>query len=146
MTDLDHRVDLLREVWLFSSCTDDELSRIAGLTEARDVDADVELCTEGEPGDDFFVIVEGRAEARVDGEKVGELDAGGFFGEMALVDGGDRTATVVSTSPMSLLVLGRNDFNTMLSSAMPHVAPKLMQVMGERIRELAVRAGSPLPY
>jgi CRP-like cAMP-binding protein len=146
MTDLDHRVDLLRNVWLFSTCTDDELSRIAGLTQPRDVASGTELCVQGDPGDDFYVIVDGTAEARVDGEKVGDLDAGSFFGEMALIDGGERTATVVSTSAMSLLVLGRNDFNTMLSSAMPHVAPKLMQVMGERIRELARRAGNALPF
>ena len=146
MTDLDHRVDLLRNVWLFSSCTDDELSRIAGLTQARDVDAGVEIFAEGDPGDDFYVIVEGDAEARVGGEKIGDLTKGSFFGEMALIDGLDRTATVVSTSPMSLLVLGRNDFNTMLSSSMPHVAPKLMQVMGERIRELQARAGGALPF
>jgi CRP-like cAMP-binding protein len=146
MTDLDHRVALLRKVWLFSTCTDDELSRVAGLATAREASEGEEMCTEGEPGDDFFVIVEGTAEARAEGDKLGDLDAGDFFGEMALIDGGDRTATVVATSPMSLLVLSRNDFNTMLSSAMPHVAPKLMQVMGERIRELQKHAGGALPY
>ena len=146
MTDLDHRVDLLRKVWLFSTCTDDELSRVAGLATASDASEGDELFAQGDPGEDFYVIVEGTAEARVDGDRVGSLDAGDFFGEMALIDGGDRTATVVATSPMSLLVLSRNDFNTMLSTAMPHVAPKLMQVMGERIRELQKRVGGALPY
>jgi CRP/FNR family cyclic AMP-dependent transcriptional regulator len=146
MTDLDHRVALLQNVWLFSTCTDDELSRVAGLATARDAKKGEELCTEGEAGDDFFVIVEGTAEARAEDDKLGDLGDGDFFGEMALIDGGDRTATVVATSPMSLLVLSRNDFNSMLSSAMPHVAPKLMQVMGERIRELQKRAGGALPY
>ena len=146
MTDLDHRVDLLRHVWLFSSCTDDELSRIAGLAEAREIAPGTEVVTEGEPGDEFYVIVEGAAEARVDGDKVGELDDGSFFGEMALIDGGERTATVVATTAIQALVLSRNDFNTMLSSAMPHVAPKLMQVMGERIRELQMRVGGALPW
>jgi len=146
MTDLDHRVELLRSVWLFSSCTDDELSRIAGLSTTADVADGTEMFAQGDPGDDFYVIVDGTAEAQVDGDKVADLDAGSFFGEMALIDGGERTATVVATSPMSLLVLSRNDFNTMLSSAMPHVAPKLMQVMGQRIRELAARSGNALPY
>jgi CRP/FNR family cyclic AMP-dependent transcriptional regulator len=146
MTDLNQRVDLLRNVGLFSSCTDDELSRIAGLTEARTADAGELLCTEGAPGDDFFVVVEGTAEVSVGGDKVGDLDAGSFFGEMALIDGGERAATIKAATPMSLLVLSRNDFNTMLSSAMPHIVPKLMQVMGERIRVLAAHSGTMLPY
>jgi CRP-like cAMP-binding protein len=146
MTDLDHRVDLLRKVWLFSTCTDDELSRVAGLAVAREAKEGEELFAQGDPGEDFFVIVEGKAEARADGDTIGDLDSGDFFGEMALIDGGERTATVVATSPMSLLVLGRNDFNTMLSTAMPHVAPKLMQVMGQRIRELQQHVGGALPY
>ena len=49
---------------------------------------------------------------------------------MALIDGGDRSATVQAKTPMSLLVLSRHDFNEMLSNVMPHVAPKLMQCMG----------------
>lgn len=146
MTNLDQRVELLRNVWLFSSCTDDELSRIAGLAQPQDVAAGTELFAEGDPGEDFYVIVDGTAEARVGSDKVGDLDAGSFFGEMALIDGGERTATVVATSPMSMLVMTRNDFNTMLSSAMPHVAPKLMQVMGQRMRELQHRVGGALPY
>jgi CRP-like cAMP-binding protein len=146
MTDLDHRVDLLRKVWLFSTCTDDELSRVAGLAVAREAKEGEELFAQGDPGEDFYVIVEGKAEARADGDKLGDLDSGDFFGEMALIDGGERTATVVATSPMSLLVLSRNDFNTMLSTAMPHVAPKLMQVMGQRIRELQQHVGGALPY
>ena len=100
---------------------------------------------EGQPGDDFFVVVDGTAEATVGGDPLGELGPGSFFGEMALIDGGDRSATVRAKTPMSLLVLGRHDFNEMLSNAMPHIAPKLMQCMGQRIRELSVRAGDPLP-
>ncbi|HEY8216491.1 MAG TPA: cyclic nucleotide-binding domain-containing protein [Acidimicrobiia bacterium] len=146
MTDLDHRVELLRKVWLFSNCTEDELARVAGLATTREVKKGEQLFAEGDPGEEFYVIVEGTADAIVDGDKLGDLDAGDFFGEMALIDGGERTATVVSTSPMSLLVLSRNDFNTMLSTAMPHVAPKLMQVMGQRIRELQKHAGGPLPW
>jgi voltage-gated potassium channel len=146
MTNLDQRVDLLRHAWLFSECTDDELSRIAGLAAAREAAAGDELCVEGEPGDDFFVVVDGTAEAQVGGDTMAELGPGSFFGEMALIDGGDRLATVTAKSPMQLLVLSRNDFNTMLSSAMPHVAPKLMQVMGQRIRDLQVHAGGALPF
>ena len=146
MTDLDLRVSLLHNVGLFSTCTDEELSRIAGLATPRNATAGDVLCAEGADGDDFFVVVQGSAEVKVGGDKVAELGDGDFFGEMALIDGGGRTATITATSPMSLLVLSRGDFNSMLSSAMPHVAPKLMEVMGERIRGLAAHADQPLPY
>ena len=142
MTHLDERVELLRHASLFSDCTDDELSRIAGLATPRDAAAGEILCTEGAPGDDFFVVVDGAAEASVAGEKLGDLDAGSFFGEMALIDGGDRTATVTATSPMQLLVLSRNDFNSMLATAMPTVAPKLLEVVGQRMREMQQQAGT----
>jgi CRP-like cAMP-binding protein len=146
MTNLDDRVALLRHAWLFSECTDEELSRIAGLAEPREAAAGEQLCVEGEPGDDFYVVVDGTAEATVEGDTIAELGPGSFFGEMALIDAGDRLATVTAKTPLQLLVLSRNDFNAMLSSAMPHVAPKLMQVMGQRIRELQIHAGGPLPY
>jgi CRP/FNR family transcriptional regulator, cyclic AMP receptor protein len=146
MTHLDDRVELLRHAWLFSGCSDDELARIAGLAVPRDAVIGDLLCTEGAPGDDFFVVVKGSAEASVGGEKVGELGAGSFFGEMALIDGGDRTATVTAVSPMSLLVLSRNDFNSMLASSMPTIAPKLLEVVGQRMRDLQEQAGTPFPY
>ena len=147
MTTLDDRVELLRNATLFSGCTDDELARIAALATPRDAAPGELLCTEGAPGEEFYVVVDGTAEASVGGEKVGDLGAGSFFGEMALIDGGDRTATVTATSAMRLLVLGRNDFNSMLATAMPTLAPKLLEVVGQRMRELQAQAGiSPFGY
>jgi len=134
--ELDERVQLLRGIWLFSSCTDDELERIAALARPLEVDLGAELTRQGEPGLEFYVIVSGDASATVDGDEVGTIGAGGFFGEMALIDGGERTATVTATSPMQLLVLGRHDFNEMLELAMPQVAPKLLAVVGARMRAL----------
>jgi CRP-like cAMP-binding protein len=64
---------------------------------------------------------------------------------MALISGGERMATVVATAPTSLLVLSRADFTSLLA-AVPAVAPKLMQVMGQRIRELATASGNALPF
>lgn len=146
MTDVDRRVELLREVPLFTACTDDELARIGALAQPRHADASEELCRQGDPGSEFFVLVDGTADVTVDGDKVAVFTAGSFFGEMALIDGGERTATVTATAPSELLVLDRHDFNEMLSTAMPHVVPKLVETMGQRIRELAKHAGQSLPY
>jgi CRP-like cAMP-binding protein len=135
--------ELLRAVWLFSGCSDAELGYIASLVVPRSVEADAVVVREGEAGDDFFVIVSGSATPTVDGDPVGELAAGSFFGEMALLDGGERVATVTATTPLELLVLHRDDFNTMLEAAMPAVAPKLLAVVGRRMRDLARHEGRP---
>ena len=95
-----------------------------------------ELTVQGDEGVEFFVIVEGDASAAVDGDEVGTIGRGGFFGEMALIDGGERVATVTATTPLKLLVLDRHDFNEMLELAMPQIAPKLLAVVGARMRAI----------
>jgi CRP-like cAMP-binding protein len=139
--DLDVRVQLLQGVWLFSGCSKAEIGRIAALTVPRSVATGTEVTREGDPGSEFFVVVEGDAVATVEGKKVGTIGAGGFFGEMALIDGAERVATVVASSPMQLLVLSRDDFNEMLSMAMPEVAPKLLAVVGARMRAIENSTG-----
>jgi CRP-like cAMP-binding protein len=139
--DLEHRIALLRGVWLFSACDDDEIERIAAMAEPRTAEEGAEVAREGDPGLEFFVVVAGDAIATVDGDEVGRITAGGFFGEMALLDGGERVATVTATSDMSLLVLGRHEFNEMLEIAMPSVAPKLLAVVGARMRTIERHAG-----
>jgi CRP-like cAMP-binding protein len=139
--DLEHRIALLRGVWLFSACDEDEIERIAAMTEPRTAEVGAEVAREGDPGLEFFVVVAGDAIATVGGDEVGRITAGGFFGEMALLDGGERVATVTATSDMSLLVLGRHEFNEMLEIAMPSVAPKLLAVVGARMRTIERHAG-----
>jgi CRP/FNR family cyclic AMP-dependent transcriptional regulator len=139
--DLEARIELLRGVWLFSTCTDAELERIAALAQPREAVAGEELTCQGEVGLEFFVVVEGSAAATVDGDEVGRIDRGGFFGEMALIDGGERVATVAALTAMQLLVLGRHDFNEMLEVAMPEVAPKLLAVVGSRLRAIEQHDG-----
>lgn len=140
-TDIDERIDLLRGIWLFSGCDDDELARIAAVAKPREVAAGSQLTCQGDDGNEFFVIVSGEASATVDDDEVGTIGPGGFFGEMALIDGGERVATVTATSAMQLLVLDRHDFNEMLAVAMPQIAPKLLAVVGARMRALERHAG-----
>jgi CRP-like cAMP-binding protein len=141
VVDLEHRIELLREVWLFSGCNEEEIERIAAMAEPRSVPAGTEVTREGEEGLEFFVAVEGDAVASVEGDEVGRIGAGGFFGEMALIDGGERVATVTATTDMRLLVLGRHEFNEMLEIAMPAVTPKLLAVVGARMRTIDRHAG-----
>ena len=140
-SDLDERIQLLRGIWLFSTCNDDELARIAAVAKPREAPVGDALTVQGDEGTEFFVIVAGDASASVDGAEVGTIGPGGFFGEMALIDGGERVATVSATSPMQLLVLDRHDFNEMLELAMPQIAPKLLAVVGARMRAIEERTG-----
>jgi CRP/FNR family transcriptional regulator, cyclic AMP receptor protein len=139
---LEERIALLEGVWLFSACEPHELEQIAAMAQSRSVDAGTQVTVEGDPGTEFFVIVEGDAVATVEGDEVGRIGAGGFFGEMALIDGAERVATVTAANPMELLVFGRHEFNEMLEIAMPQVAPKLLAVVGARMRALERHAGS----
>jgi CRP-like cAMP-binding protein len=140
---VDERVELLRKVWLFSECTEDELGHIAGLVQRKTVGEGTEVIREGEPGTEFFVIIDGNAVAALDGDPLEVLGPGSFFGEISLLDGGERLATVTAKTSLDLLVLSRHDFNEMLEAAMPEVTPKLLQVVGERMRILAAHEGKP---
>ena len=140
-SELDERIALLGGAWLFSACSADELERIAALASPRTASANAVLTRQGDEGSEFFVVTKGDAVASVDGDHVGDLGPGSFFGEMALIDGGERMATVTATTDMELLVLDRHDFNEMLEVAMPSVVPKLLAVVGARMRLLEQHAG-----
>ena len=129
----DERVELLRRVHLFHGCTDKQLSFIATQVEDVDVPAGKVLCTEGASGGDFFVVVSGTAKVERGGTKLDQLGPGSFFGEIALIDQGPRTATVTATSPMRLIVLGPAQFRDVLY-ADPEMARQLLYAVTKRLR------------
>jgi CRP/FNR family transcriptional regulator, cyclic AMP receptor protein len=136
----DSRVETLKSVPLFAECDDKQLAFIA--TQVDDVDfvAGKDLCREGAGGGEFFIILSGTAEVRRQGRHLRELGPGDFFGEIALLDGGPRTATVTALSPMRCLVLSRGQFhNVIRQNAL--IAVSVLQTLGERLR--ALLAGQP---
>jgi CRP/FNR family cyclic AMP-dependent transcriptional regulator len=128
------RVDLIREVELFAGCSAVELGRIAALTTEVLAPAGQVLAKRGQQGLEFFIIVEGRATATRKGVHLATLGPGSFFGELALLDGGRRTATVVADTDMRLLVLSRREFDGLLQVA-PLVATKMLKELGVRLRK-----------
>jgi CRP/FNR family transcriptional regulator, cyclic AMP receptor protein len=142
----DPAVGLLRGVPLFADCDEGELAEIARLATPVNAEPGAILVAEGDPGTDFYVIVDGRAVVSVEGEPVAEIGPGSFFGEMALLDGGERVATVTAAEPLELLALARDDFNRMLEVAMPALAPRLLSVVGRRVREQERREGRGTPF
>src|SRR5947209_11328594 len=126
------RVELLGRVPLFSECSKRELGRIADCATEERVASGTVLTKEGEPGDRFFVLAEGLAEATVKGRKVGSIKPGSFFGEMALLDRGPRTATVKVELPSRLLIVTEKDFKSLIFEN-PGVVRKMLRVLAERL-------------
>ena len=127
-------VQLLKGVELFRGCSRRELAAIATITTPTDKSEGTVLCTEGSPGLQAFVIVDGKASVSIAGREIAVLGPGSFFGELALLDGGPRVATVTATTPLSLLVLNRREFWSLLETS-PGVARRMLEALGSRLRE-----------
>jgi CRP/FNR family cyclic AMP-dependent transcriptional regulator len=107
---MDAIVEQLKAVPLFQGMTDSALEAVAAL--AREVEfADGQTVTrEGEEGDSFFVLVDGRLQVSRNGRTIRELGPGDFLGEISLIDGRPRSATTVATGPVKALVVQRPAF------------------------------------
>ena len=132
------RVDLLRDVWLFERCKKKELEALASLATPLDLEAGKVLATQGEQGDQFFVIVSGNVVATRDGVVIGTLGPGSFFGEMSLLERLPRVATVTTTEPTTVLVLTARAFDRLVAS-MPSVDRKMLIVLANRLRDIEGR-------
>jgi CRP-like cAMP-binding protein len=132
---VDKKIEALQGVWLFSTCSKKELRLLAGICDRVDVPAGQRVVKEGDPGREFYVILAGAAEATSGPSVIARLGSGDFFGEMALLDGGPRSATVTTTEETDLLVLTRGSFMALLTEDAPSVAPKMLSVLGARLRD-----------
>ena len=131
----DTRRKMLKAVPLFAACDDKQLDFIATQVDEVDFEGGRDLCREGSSGGEFFVILSGTAGVRRQGRHLRELGPGDFFGEIALLDGGPRTATVTALSPMKCLVLSRGQFqNVVRQNAL--IAVSVLETLGERLRAL----------
>jgi CRP-like cAMP-binding protein len=126
------KIELLRHVPLFGRCSKKELEQIAVLADEIDLPRGKELTKEGEPGREFFVLVTGTANVHRKGRKVNEMRDGDFFGEIALLSGAPRTATVTATSPVRALVVTDRDFRRLLKST-PDMQLKVLEALAERV-------------
>ena len=123
----------LSKVPLFSGCSNRDLQMISRVVKDIDRKAGTVVAREGEPGVGLFVIVEGKAEVTIGGKKRTTLGPGEFFGEIALLDGGPRTATVTTLTDMKLLGLTEWVFRGLMQEH-PSIAVKTLQQMASRLR------------
>jgi CRP-like cAMP-binding protein len=107
---------LLAGVPLFAGLPTKHLRRIRDLAEPADYMAGASLVKEGTEGDAFFVILEGLAKVVVGTRTINRLMPGDYFGEISLLDGGLRSASVVSETPLKVLVIDRAPFLKLLES------------------------------
>jgi CRP/FNR family transcriptional regulator, cyclic AMP receptor protein len=129
----------LGSIWLFSALSASQLRTLRRTVDEVTVPAGRVLCEEGTVGREFFFIVDGTASVRRNGRKIATLGPGGYFGELSLLDRRPRSATVVSDTDMTLIVLEQRRFNGLLD-AMPALAHKLLVAMSERLREADAKA------
>ena len=136
MDDLRPRNALLRRSHLLQGFTDRTLEAIGDLaTEARFGPGEA-IVREGDPGDAFYVITDGHAVVEHNGSQLRELGEGDFFGEISLIDGQPRSATITATDEVATLTLGREQFQRLINEH-PSVRLELMMALTERLRKVA---------
>jgi CRP/FNR family transcriptional regulator, cyclic AMP receptor protein len=128
----DEYLDRLAGVPLFAGLDRDELVALASLGTDVDVAEGQELTRQGEIGHEAFLVLEGTARCIRDGEEVATFGPGDYFGEMALLAHGPRTATVVAATPMVVRAFHQTEFNELLER-LPRVAVPLLKTTAQRL-------------
>ena len=126
-------VDVLRRFDIFAGCDDRLLKKLSNLGTPVHIDTGGALTREGKQGREFYLIVDGDADVRHEGTTIATLHGGGFFGEMALIDGLPRSADVVATTPMELVVFDPREFASLLNDY-PSVSKRILRTMTLRLR------------
>ncbi|GMQ85912.1 MAG: hypothetical protein BMS9Abin07_1482 [Acidimicrobiia bacterium] len=128
------KANALADIPLFSSLSNKERMELARHVDEVAVKEGVVLTEQGTPGDAFYLIVDGTADVTRSGTKIAMLGAGEAVGEMALLDGEPRSATVVMTSDGTVLTMPRREFTAVLKE-IPAISHKMLVSMSLRLRE-----------
>ena len=133
------QVAALAKVPLFAGIGERELTRLANQLTERSFPEGATITREGQTGVGFFLILEGTALVSVGGEARGTLGPGDYFGEIALIDEGRRSATIVAGSPMRCAGMTAWEFRPFVESH-PQVAWTLLLTLVKRLREAEAQA------
>ena len=126
------KIELLKRVPLFERCSQRELARIADLADELSLPSARTLTAQGAGGFEFIILVEGQADVVRGVRKVNELGPGDFVGEIALVTGRPRTATVRTRGPSRVLVLSASGFRVLMHEV-PAIEDKVLAAITARI-------------
>ncbi|MFM8870109.1 MAG: Crp/Fnr family transcriptional regulator [Actinomycetota bacterium] len=135
MASLKASLQHLRNVPLFSSCSNKELERIAKAADEVNVKAGTLIVDQGQTGREAYILLKGVAVVRRNGKKVTSLSEGSVIGELSLLDHGPRTASVSAETDCALLVISQRNLYGVIDKV-PSVAHKLLSALATRIRDL----------
>jgi CRP-like cAMP-binding protein len=127
-------LDEIAHVEMLHNLSPSEVQAIIPLLKPLSVEPGTMLCQEGAPGDAMFIIVNGEADILKGTALMAQLGPGEMFGEMALLTGEERSASVIARTPMQLYELDKVDFDAMLTRS-PHLASGLSRILARRLRE-----------
>lgn len=132
------RLDAMRKISLFRHLTYKEQMSVLSISSTRTFVAGWDVVTEGQPGDELFIVTRGRVSVNKAGVQIAELRIGGHFGEMGLIDNVPRSATVRAEEPTRAIVIARGDLMALMKRE-SILAVKLLwsfvQVLSDRLRD-----------
>jgi CRP/FNR family cyclic AMP-dependent transcriptional regulator len=139
-THTDEKLELLKRAPLLSALGRREIEEVGRLVDEIDVPAGRVLMREGDVGREFFVLVNGSVGIDRGGTRIRTLEAGDFFGEIALIDEGPRTATATTDAPSKLLVLAHREFHSLMDR-FPSIRTCVLEALAKRVRSHEPEAG-----
>ena len=131
----DEKIRHLQRVPIFEGCGRKQLRAVADISKVVEVPALAVLTRQGAREDEFFVIIDGSVTVRLSSRKRLRLGPGDFFGEMSLLDGEPRSATVKAETDLRLLVINRRHFWELLREV-PELTQRMLMTLSRRVREL----------
>ena len=131
--------ETLHAVPLFARCTPRELRTVARFVETASLPEGTHLVREGEEGDALFVILEGEAIVQTGDRELARVGEGGYFGELALLDGEPRAADVIAATDVTIAVLGIRMFRTLVRE-LPDLAEQLLAGLAGELRVARAQA------
>jgi CRP/FNR family transcriptional regulator, cyclic AMP receptor protein len=138
---VDQKLDLLRGVPLFADLDQRSLEAVSVLMHEVEMPAGQVLMLEGEPGETFYVIAEGTLRVERAGGTVRSMTAGGFLGEIALLEHGARTATATCVTDCRLLALEHHEFDRLMQT-FPHLHRRIQTAIPRRRHGPGSNAGA----
>ena len=140
---MDAYLERLGALPMFGGCTNKELRDIARIVDELQVESGRVLMSQGDAGQEAFVIEEGTADVVRNGQLLATVGPGSYVGELALIDAGPRSATVTATTPMRVLVIGTREFSTLLDEV-PGLARRVLVSTARRLRAANEGAHQPI--
>ena len=132
---MDDKLDLLEGVPLFSGVSREGLEELGAIADELEVPAGTALTHEGYREGFFFIVVEGSVRITRHGVLVNTLGAGDYLGEIALLDGGPRTATATAETACRLLSMRHEAFEDLLDAS-PSIRTAVLEAVGRRLRAM----------